>query len=104
VSLGDLHPHDPELEAGVDQLAGDLRLLVHLPHEGADLLLREVADDLPESLLVVGDVGERQAAGLAIDGFGRPCWRGPVLLPRRRLDDLVELGGIGSGGDVVMPR
>ena len=60
--LGDLDPHDPELEAGVDQLAGDLRLLVHLAHEGPDPLLGEVAHDLAEGLLVVGEVGERQAA------------------------------------------
>jgi len=34
VRLGDLHPHDPEIEAGVDEVAGDSRLLVHLPDEG----------------------------------------------------------------------
>ena len=80
VLLGDLDPHDPELEAGVDQLAGDLRLLVHLPDEGADLLLREVADDLPEGLLVLGEVGERQAAQCLGHGWAPQ----PSMLARSR--------------------
>ena len=65
VRVGDLDAHEPELEAGVDQLAGNLRLLVHLANERPDPLLREVAHDGAEILLVRVEVGERQAAVLA---------------------------------------
>jgi hypothetical protein len=61
VLVGDLDAHQPELEAGVDQLARDLRLLVHPADERPDPLLREVAHDGAEILFVRVEVGERQA-------------------------------------------
>jgi hypothetical protein len=64
ILLGDLDAHQPELEAGVDHVPGDLLRLVHLVDEGADLLLGEVADHLAEAGFVLRKIGQGKAAGV----------------------------------------
>jgi hypothetical protein len=62
VGFRDLDAHHPELEAGVDEVARDGRLLVHLVHERPHALFREVAYRLLEQALVFAEVGQGQAA------------------------------------------
>src|SRR6185295_12922727 len=91
--LRDLDSHDAEIEALVDELAGDLGLLVHLGHERTHLGLGEVPYLLAEHPLVLGEVGEREAAG-GSEGLGHritstevPCYRreGSRSEPLKRL-------------------
>ena len=44
------------LEAGVDDVPGDLLGLVHVVDPGADLLLGEVPDEMTEAALLLGEV------------------------------------------------
>jgi hypothetical protein len=67
VLLGDLDPHDAQLEAGIDQLARNAALLVHPRDQWPDLLLRELPHLVPEHALVLGQVGEREAARSGVD-------------------------------------
>ena len=62
VLLGDLDPHQPELEARVDEVAGKRLVLVHLVDDRSDLRLGEVADEMTEAALFLGEIGQGQAA------------------------------------------
>ena len=72
--LGDLDPHDAELEALVYELARDVGLLVHLADEGAHFRLGELSHLVAEHPLVVGEVGQREAAG-GSERLGHPSPR-----------------------------
>jgi hypothetical protein len=58
VSLGDLDPHDAEVEELVDERPWNLRVLVHFTDEGPDLRVGEGPHAVPENRLVLGENGE----------------------------------------------
>src|SRR5919109_594572 len=63
-SLGHLDAHDPQLEALVDERAGDARRLVHLADERTHFRLRELPHHVAKQALVLGQVAQGEAADL----------------------------------------
>jgi hypothetical protein len=72
--LGDLDPHETELEELGDQISVHLLRLVHLRHERSDLRGREIPHRLPEHPLLVR---ERSQGGM--DGGISLCERVHLL-------------------------
>ncbi len=62
VRLGDLDAHDAQAEQVVDEVAGHLRVLVHLPDQRANALIGEFEDAVAKELFVFREDGERRAA------------------------------------------
>ena len=54
---------EAHLAEAAEEVAGKLALLVPLPGVGSELLLREVADDAPEGLVLVGERLEGDGGG-----------------------------------------
>ena len=59
VGFGNLDAHDAEVEELVDELAGHLRLLVHVADERPDLSIGELVHAVAEQRFVVGQRRQR---------------------------------------------
>jgi hypothetical protein len=88
-ALGDLDAHEAQFEAGVDEIAGHLRLGVHLRNQRTDLLVGEALDRFLEEFLVFGEVGEGKRSVIGhgavvcspvsvVNRPGRASGRGPA--------------------------
>ena len=55
VSFRNLYRHHADFEQFVDELAGNLRVLVHLLDERSDFSIREFHDAVAEQNLVLGE-------------------------------------------------
>jgi hypothetical protein len=64
VRLGDLDPHDAEIEQLRDQRRRDLGVLVHVADQRSDFAVREFVDAVPEKPFVFGQRGEWLREGL----------------------------------------
>jgi hypothetical protein len=61
VALGNLDPHDPELEHLIDERARNLRVFVHLADQRANLAIGEFVHAVAKNDFVFGKTRERQA-------------------------------------------